>query len=321
LAKCAIFSIRYAQKWRLIVDRRSFVKQTLGASIAFGAFMKTGNVFGAFADSALPYDLVAIKGGEADSMFDEGIKALGGMKSFVKKGDKVVVKPNIGWDVSPERAGNTNPKLVARIIQHCLEAGAKEVSVVDHPCDQWQRCYSNSGIQKAASDAGARVIPGATASYYHDVSIPKGKSLTSAQEHEVILDADVFINVPVLKNHSGPRLTMAMKNLMGNIWDRQYWHRTDLDQCIADFSTYRKPTLNVLDAYTVMRQNGPRGVSTADLVTMKSQVISTDIVATDVAGARLFGIDPFQVRYLKIASEMKVGRSDLEKLKIKRISM
>ncbi len=303
------------------MDRRTFVKQTIGASIAFGAFMKTGNLFGALSDNPLPYDLVAVRGGEPGAMFDQGIKELGGMKTFVKKGDKVVVKPNIGWDVSPERAGNTNPQLVARIIEHCFNAGAKQVSVVDHTCDQWQRCYTNSGIQKAASEAGARVVPGGTASYYHEVSVPHGKTLKSAQEHEVILDADVFINVPILKNHSGPKLTMALKNLMGNVWDRQYWHGTDLDQCIADFATYRKPTLNVMDAYYVMKQNGPRGVSVGDLITMKSQLISTDIVAIDVAGAKLFGMDPFAVRYLKTAAEMKIGRADIENLKIKRISM
>jgi uncharacterized protein (DUF362 family) len=303
------------------MDRRTFVKRTLSASIGLGALMKAGDVFSAFAGIPVPYDLVAIKGGEPDTMFDEGIKALGGMKRFVKKGDKVVVKPNIGWDVSPERAGDTNPKLVARIIQHCFEAGAKEVSVVDHTCDQWQRCYSNSGIQKAASEAGAKVVPGGTQSYYHTVSVPNGKVLKSAQEHEVILDADVFINVPILKNHSGSRLTMGMKNLMGNVWDREYWHRTDLHQCIADFATYRKPTLNVLDAYYVMKQNGPRGISVNDLVAMKSQIISTDIVALDVAGAKLFGIDPNEVRYIRIAADMKIGRADLENLNIKRILM
>ncbi len=303
------------------MDRRTFVRQTLGASIAFGAFMKAGDVFASFPDSSIPYDLVAVKGGEPDAMFDRGIASLGGMKAFIKKGDKVVIKPNIGWDVSPDRGGNTNPRLVARIIQHCFEAGAKDVSVVDHTCDQWQRCYSNSGIQKAAGDAGATVVPGATESYYHEVSVPKGKSLKSAKEHEVILDADVFINVPVLKNHSGARLTMGMKNLMGNVWDRQFWHRTDLHQCIADFATYRKPTLNVLDAYYVMKDNGPRGVSRADLIEMRSQLISTDIVTLDTAGAKLFGIDPNEVRHLRIASEMKIGRSDLENLRINRIVM
>jgi len=307
------------------MDRRTFVTKAFGASLAFGALAKTGRIFtpryfeGNFA--ALPYDLVAIKNGEPDAMFDQGIQALGGMRAFVKKGNRVVVKPNIGWDVSPERGGNTNPKLVSRIIKHCLDAGAKEVSVVDHPCDEWQRCYSNSGIEKAVKDAGGKMVPGSSEEYYHPVTVKGGKTLTSTQEHEVILDADVFINVPILKSHDGTRLTAGMKNLMGNVWDRETWHRLDVHQCIADFSTYRKPTLNVLDAYYVMKENGPRGVSTSDVVTMKAQLISTDIVALDVAGAKLFGIKPEDVRYIGIASEMKIGRKDLENLNIKRISM
>lgn len=303
------------------MDRRTFVMKSLGGSIAFGAFMKSGNVFRTFGTLPLPYDLVAVRGSEPELMFDQGIKAFGGMKAFVKKGDRVVVKPNIGWDVPPERGGNTNPKLVARIIQHCLDAGAKEVTVVDHPCDEWQRCYADSGIERAVKDAGGKIVPGASESYYQSVSIKKGKVLTSTKEHEVILASDVFINVPILKCHSGTRLTIGMKNLMGNVWDREYWHRMDVHQCIADFATYRRPTLNVLDAYYVMKENGPRGISTSDLVVMKSQLISTDILALDVAGAKLFGAKPEDVRYIQIASDMKIGRTDLENLNIKRISM
>jgi len=309
------------------MDRRSFVKKGFAASFAFGAMMKGGKVFSSnyfesgFAGAPLPYDLVAIKGGEPDVMFDEGIKALGGMKAFVGRGSRVVVKPNIGWDVSPERAANTNPKLVSRIIECCFDAGAKEVSVVDHPCDEWQRCYVTSGIERAVKDAGGKMVPGGSESYYHAVSVKNGKTLTSSQEHEIILDADVFINVPILKAHSGTRLTAALKNLMGNVWDRETWHRLDVEQCIADFCTYRKPALNVLDAYYVMKQNGPRGISTNDIVVMKAQLISTDIVTIDTAGAKLFGIKPEDIRYLRIASDMKIGRSDLENINIRRISM
>jgi len=85
---------------------------------------------------------VAIKGGEPDTMFDKGIAAFGGMQNFVKKGQKVVIKPNIGWDAVPEKGADTNPKLIGRIIQHCFNAGAKEVFVFDHTCDNWNRCYS-----------------------------------------------------------------------------------------------------------------------------------------------------------------------------------
>lgn len=131
----------------------------------------------------------------------------------------------------------------------------------------------------------------------------------------------MFINIPILKHHGGSRLTIAMKNLMGNVWDRGFWHRNDLHQCIADFATFRKPTLNIVDAYNIMKQNGPRGVSVNDVVLMKSLLISTDIVSIDAAAAKLFGINPTDVRHIQIAADQKVGRLDLENLNIKRITV
>ena len=104
-------------------------------------------------------DLVAVMGGEPEAMFRRAISELGGMKQFVKPGQKVVVKPNIGWDKVPELAGNTNPQLIAEIVKQCFAAGAKEVTVFDHTCDDWQKCYKNSGIEAAAKAAGAKVMP------------------------------------------------------------------------------------------------------------------------------------------------------------------
>ena len=103
-------------------------------------------------------DLVAVMGGEPEVMFRRAISELGGMKQFIKPGQKVVVKPNIGWDKVPELAGNTNPKLITEIIKQCFAAGAKEVTVFDHTCDDWQKCYKNSGIEAAAKEAGADKI-------------------------------------------------------------------------------------------------------------------------------------------------------------------
>jgi uncharacterized protein (DUF362 family) len=305
------------------MDRREFLKKTAQAGIIAGSAISLGKYSHIFASQNLPpnnnYDLVAIKGGEPEMMFDKAIESLGSMKAFVKKGQKVVVKPNIGWDVVPERAGNTNPALVRRIIQHCYEAGAKEVYVFDNTCDDWKRCYSNSGIERAVKDAGGKMVSGDSERYYQQVEVKKGKKLTDTKVHELILDSDVFINVPILKHHSSTDLTIAMKNLMGNVWDRGYWHRNDLHQCIADFTSFRKPDLNIVDAYYVMKRNGPRGVSKGDVVLMKSQIISTDIVAADAASAKLFGIEPEEVSYIKLAAEMNLGVIDLSKLNINRI--
>jgi len=306
------------------MDRRTFFKKGLGASVVVGAALtgKYQHLFAAPYDADdIPFDLVAVKGGEPDVMLKKGMEAFGGIGKFVKKGQKVVVKPNIGWDVTPERGGNTNPKLVAEIVRQCRTAGASEVYVFDHTCDNWQKCYTNSGIESAVKDAGGKIAPAHTEGYYHDISIPKGKSITSAKEHELLLSSDVFINVPILKHHGGARLTITMKNMMGNVWDRGVWHRDDLHQCIADYATYRKPALNIVDAYYVMKQNGPRGVSVEDVVMMKSLLISTDMVAIDTASAKLFGIDPADVRYIQIAADQKIGRMDLENLRIKRLTV
>ncbi|MCP4365925.1 MAG: DUF362 domain-containing protein [Planctomycetes bacterium] len=314
------------------MDRRMFMKKAIGGGIAVGATVASGSYSSLLATSrdveqnisqapGPAYDLVAVKGGEAEVMFDKAMASLGGMALFVPKGGKVVVKPNIGWDVSPDRAGNTNPKLVGRIIEHCLNAGAREVAVFDHTCDNWTRCYRNSGIERAVKDAGGKIVSGDNEGYYQTVSVPEGKRLTEAKVHELILDADAYINVPVLKHHSSTLLTLGMKNLMGVVWDRSYWHRNDLNQCIADFASFKKPALTVVDAYNVMKQNGPRGVSVGDVVRMKTQIVSTDFVAADAAAAKIFGVNPMDISHIQLAADMNLGRMDLSDLSINRIKM
>ncbi len=305
------------------MKRREFLKTGLfaGTAIAFsrhaGAFQNSGLM-----PQADQYDLVVIKGGEPDVMFDRAIKEMGGIGKYVKKGQSVVVKPNIGWDVTPERGGDTNPALVKRIIEQCLQAGAKKVYVFDNTCDNWSKCYKNSGIEKVVKEAGGQIFPANTESYYREVTVPDGKVLKKAMVHELILDSDLFINVPVLKNHGSTSYTVTMKNLMGIVWDRRFWHKNNLQQCIADFATYKKkPALNVVDAYRVMLKNGPQGVSTEDVQLMKTMIITTDMVAADAAGVKLMGGDPDTVPYITYADQMKVGTKYLDKLKISRIKL
>lgn len=302
------------------MKRRDFIRSSVGAGVATGAALSLGGANSLLAAEAeTDVDLVAIRGGEPDVMFDKGIAALGGMSRFVKPGQRVLVKPNIGWDRTPERAGNTNPKLVKRIIEHCLDAGAKEVLVFDHTCHEWSKCYQHSGIEQAVAEAGGKMVPGNSEKYYKQVNVKGGVKLKQTDVHELMLDTDVFINVPILKNHSSSRATIAMKNLMGCVWDRGYYHKNDLHQCIADFLHFRKPDLNVVDAYRMMKRNGPVGVSLDDVVTLKSQLISTDIVAADAAAAKFLGMDPAKINHIKIAAEAGFGTMDLSKLNIKRI--
>jgi len=306
------------------MKRRIFLQRTAGAGLAAGAALmvgKPGELF-ASAPQSKPYDLVAVMGGTPEAMFDLGIQSLGGIGNFVTKGQKVVVKPNIGWDVTPEKGANTNPALVKRIVEHCIRAGANEVYVFDNTCDDWLKCYSSSGIEKAVKSAGGKMVPGNTESYYKEISIPEGKILKSAKVHELILDCEVIINVPVLKHHSSTKMSAALKNMMGAVWDRKYWHSNNLHQCIADYAMYsKKPVLNVIDCYNVMLKNGPRGVSVDDVVQMKAQILSADWVAADAAAAKMMNLNPEQIDYIPIAHKMGAGNMNLESLNINRIKM
>jgi len=306
------------------MKRRDFFKSSIGAGIAAGAAISLGGYekLWTTASPALKYDMVAIMGGNPDAMFDLGIQELGGMGTFVQKGQKVLIKPNIGWDVIPELAANTNPLLVKRIIEHCFKAGAKEVYVFDHTCDNWINCYKNSGIEKYAKSGGAKVVPANSESYYQSIEIPGGIKLKSAKVHQLLFETDVFINVPILKDHSSTKMTGCLKNCMGLVWDRGFWHSNDLNQCIADYALYeRKPALNVIDCYNVMVKHGPQGVSKEDIVTMKAQILTTDWVAGDAAGAKMLGREIETIEYIPIAHKMGLGNMNLDALNISRIKM
>ncbi len=304
------------------MKRRDFLRTGIGVGLISGTLPLFGgldNITGQ--PVSAEYDLAAVRGGNGGDMFDRAIEAIGGISKYVKTGQKVVVKPNIGWDAPPERAANTNPDVVGRIVQRCKEAGACEVFVFDNTCNKWDRCYRNSGIEEAVKNAGGKMIPGNTESFYKEVEIPNGKSLKKAKVHKMILESDVFINVPVMKHHSSTRISLAMKNLMGVVWDRKFYHSNDLNQCIADFCTFIKPHLNVIDGYNMMTKNGPRGVSVADVTNLKAMIVSSDIVAADAAATKMFGLQPSEIGHISIAHKMKLGNMNLEELSISKQKM
>jgi uncharacterized protein (DUF362 family) len=304
--------------------RRDFLKKSAGAGMIAGAAIsigKYGNLWASSPESP-KYDMVAIMGGSPEAMFDLGIQELGGMGAFVQKGQKVLIKPNIGWDVIPELAANTNPLLVKRVIEHCLRAGAKEVYVFDHSIDNWANCYRNSGIEKAAKSAGAKVVPGNSENYYQEIDIPGGIRLKKAKVHELLLETNVFINIPVLKDHNSTRMTCCLKNMMGVVWDRGYWHSNNLNQCIADYALFeKKPSLNIIDCYNVMVKHGPQGVSREDVVQMKSQIITADWIAGDAAASKMLGVETGKIEYIPIAHKMGLGNMNIDSINIKRIKM
>ena len=307
------------------MNRRDFLKTGATLLAAGGAALLVGRPRRVFAQSLgdREAELVAVMGGEPDAMFDRGIAELGGMGRFVRRGQTVVIKPNMSWSSPPESGANTNPLLLKRIVEHCLNAGASKVYFLDHNLSRGS--YERSGVMEAGQRAGAVFVPANSSSYYHSVRVPGGKVLKSTDIHEQIIEADVFVNVPVLKHHGSTAVSCAMKNLMGIVWDRWYFHRYGLEQTIADVALYRKPDLNVVDAYRVMRSGGPAGTGSVNLLNARMQILSPDIVAADaasVAQAVQWGIPGAnRIAYVRMAHENGLGSMNLDQMAIRRIRM
>jgi uncharacterized protein (DUF362 family) len=256
-------------------------------------------------------------------MFDSGISALGGMSRFVGRGDTVLIKPNMSWHSEPEAAANTNPKLIKRIVDHCFDSGARRVYVLDHTLSH--NAYKVSGIAAAAEEAGGQAVPADASRYYQEVKVRGAERLDSVDVHEIVLEADVLISAPVMKHHGSTYLTCGMKNLMGLVWNRGFYHRNDLHRCIAEFCLFRKPALTVVDDYRFMRTGGPGGRWDSDIMLQKMQILSPDIVAADAAAAAqaamwgMYGAD--KVEYIDIAHSLGLGNKNLDQLSIRKIRL
>jgi len=259
-------------------------------------------------------DLAVVQGGSPGQITRKAIDLLGGIDQFVTKGDVVMIKPNIAFVRTPQQAGCTNPEVVSSLVKLCLKAGAKEVRVMDNPVNLARDTYQKSGIEKAAKEAGARVIY-PESDRLQSVSID-GNYLKSQKVFTDIIEADKLINVPILKTHTFTRLTMGMKNWLGAIGGNREAHHHRLDRVIVDLSRFFKPTLTVLDAYRVLARNGPAGGSFSDVVLLKTVVAGKDYVAVDAMGASLCQIKPKGLGFLKLAYKAGLGEIDLKSLKI-----
>ncbi len=296
------------------MDRKEFLKKSMAASLGLflAKYSKMFPSLSAEAQASQPVIYVSKDKSPAE-MVSSVIKAMGGIGKFVRKGSKVVIKPNIAWNRTPEQAANTNPDVVAALVRMCLSAGASSIVVTDVSCNPWQVTCVASGIKEAVEKSGGTIK---SPSRFRKVTIPSGLVLKEAEVLEDILDADAVINVPVVKVHgSQAKVTISMKNLMGIVRDRGYFHRTDLNQCIADISSFLKPALIVVDATRILLTNGPQGPGLVKET--KTVFAGTDFVALDAFGATFLGVKPADVRHIQIAGKMGLGQPDLSKVIIK----
>jgi uncharacterized protein (DUF362 family) len=266
-------------------------------------------------------DLVVARGGEPEELVRQALTALGGMERFVRPGDNVIIKPNICVAYhSYEYAATTNPWVVGALVKLCFEAGARLVRVMDNPFGGGpEEAYARTGIGEQVQAAGGRMET-MSGFKFIPTEIPEGLDLSQCDIYDEALYADVLIDVPIAKHHSLARLTLGMKNLMGLIYDRPAMH-ANLGQRLADLASRLRPALTVVDAVRVLVANGPTGGSLDDVRQTDTVIASPDIVAADSYAATLFGLEPDDLSYVRAATAMGLGRSDLDGLNVAEVTL
>jgi len=299
------------------MNRRDFIKSAAISAVG----LSISSVLDIVGDSEAreKIDLAVAHGASPSRITRAAIDAMGGMKRFISRGDIVVIKPNMAWDRTPEQAANTNPEVVATVVQMCFEAGAKKVKVFDRTVNDPRRCYVQSGIADAARSVGAEVNF-VDERKFKEMNI-KGEAMKTWPLYVELFEADKIINIPVAKHHSLAKLTMSMKNWMGVMGGTRRQIHQRLDESLVDLSMFIKPTLTVLDAVRILTANGPQGGNLDDVRRLDTVIVGVDQVAVDSFGATLFGMKGSDLGYVRIADKRGFGKMDLSGLGIKRLNL
>ena len=311
-------------------SRRQFLKfagGTAGIAAAGGAGLLTGTLPTLLraADATGNGSRVSVaSGANAAENVRRAIDAVGGIRAFVSRGDVVVVKPNIGWDRSPEQAANTDPGVVVAVAELCLSAGAKEVRIFDRTCNEPRRCYANSGIQRIVEEYAKKHHAGDSLRIYHvedrkfeRTEIPNALALSQWDLYRDALEADRIINVPVAKHHTLANVTLGLKNMMGVMGGNRGQAHFRLPECLVDLNRKIPTHLAVIDATRILLRNGPSGGNLADVKAVGKVFASADVVAADVVAAeRLFGLAPDAVPHLRKALDEGLGRASRDGIRV-----
>lgn len=303
------------------ISRRDFLKTSAG--IMASIFLPGHLIWSEIEKDKLPVIIVAR--GDKKKLVASAFKAIGGIEKFVKTGDRVLVKPNISFAANIESGATTSAEIVKQVVKLCLDAGASKVTIIDFPLANPDICIEKSGIKQALIDkTKVKLLMLGKERQFYEVEVPNGKELRFVKIAKELNNVDTFINLPVAKSHSATGVSLGMKNLMGLVWDRNFFHRGNLHQAIAELATVIKPGLTIVDATRVLASGGPGGPGKT--VIINTVIAGMDIVAVD---SYTVGITPWynkvftgrNVKHIIAGYELGLGEIDTDRMEIRKIEV
>jgi len=242
------------------------------------------------------------------------IKSIGGIESFIEKGDRVLLKVNAAFASPQMLSATTHPQIVSELTRLCLDAGASSVIVTDNPINDPTSCFTLSGIANAARSAGAQLfLPRDDA--FTPFTVPDGKLIRNWPVlYGPLKSINKIIGTAPVKDHHRSGASMIMKNWYGLLGGRRNIFHQDIQTIITELAMMIRPTLVILDGTTTMMTNGPTGGSLEDLKETNTMIAGTDQVAVDACGATLLGRSLNDLPFIGMAEAAGLGTADYKSL-------
>jgi uncharacterized protein (DUF362 family) len=268
--------------------------------------------------------VVAItKGGrwEAKKILAEGFDLLGGIGTVAKKGDTVILKPNLGYpppDGAPSWTCVTDYMVLAALTELFLEAGAKRVITADGPAHgiTGEHMFESTGMKAAVEKVGGEVCALDDEDYLLR-KVPGGRTIREQWLPRICLDADVIVNVPKVKPTRVGKFTLGYKNMFGLVPEdeRLPWHRIpEHFYFLVDLFRVLPPTFTIMDGLVIQEGLGPRFGTPVDWGVI---IMGKDPVATEAVTMLAIGHEPYEQMVLPIAAKCGQGTMDIDKIEVR----
>jgi len=250
-----------------------------------------------------------VKGGSPAAMVREALRLINA-EEVSSRDDKVLIKPNYVVASHPSTGITTDTGVVEALIKYFKEAGVKEIVVGEGGAGDTEKAFDVVGVRALCARERIRLV-NLNRDDAITVRIPNALSLKEVNIAKTVLESTCIVNVPVLKVHHLAFVTLCIKNLMGAIIPKSIMH-TNLDEKLVDLASVIKPKINLISGIVGAEKDETRG----DPVEMGIIIAGRDIVATDAVGAMVMGIDPYKVRYLRLAEERRLGVLDINRIEV-----
>jgi len=248
------------------------------------------------------------------SALRQSIDLIGGIQAYVRKGNRVLLKPNLLFGKSPEKAVTTHPSILRGMIQIVREAEGVP-SIGDSPSvGSLTWTAEKTGIKAVADEMKCPLVE-----FNRPVLPPKGggKTFKQLEVDQAVVEADVIINLPKFKTHSLTLLTLGVKNLFGCIPGpkKPLWHlRAGEDQktfakILLDVYEVIRPSLTLLDGIVGMEGNGP---NSGRPIPIGLILASGDSLSLDQIVCDLLGISRESLLTNRVAFEQGMGRDPID---------